>query len=1150
MLIQRARVFVCHTQIASCLWIALLVQGCVEIDMHRTVRPDRSGRETITMRAPSTGGGTDAFPGFYSGATCRSSAPQADGGRTLHRAEATFTDVAAVRHRAGFLTSSASIETAENGTNAYREVLTNSFYASLKRAPTDEARETLAAAIADAKRSLAGARLTYTIELPGAVTKSNADRTSGSSATWVLTADKLFTEQPVELTAEYRTQPEAVAAVPAAAPKAPEPKAEAAPAPQPEIVRLAAAAQAPPAQPAEPPAPKPPVVAAAPEPVAAPEPTEPKTSAPAEREPETLLAQAEDAPAAPAEAPAPEKPKDAPTAPAEAAAPEAPKATLEESPADDETTKQVKKLFAEALGKLDYKNYEQAAELLQKAIALKPNETLISNLYGQVVAKFLDAALASQNADLKARAEELQKIAYKGRLRQLHDPERIKKLIAGLKENFIDRTFAMEELTLAGDYAVPGLLKFLQENTDAEQRAYAAYVLSRLRGTAVPAIMEALKYKDPLVRQIIVQALEVIGDPRSIPALLWLAQEANAHPLVAAGAKRALLKISDAPNLLQTPASVAFLDLAKDFYEGNRKVVLPHVYEHLVWRYDPKTNELVSESVPRHLYPFRMAEEMCRNALLANPNFEPAVPLLIGVLFAQQNLLEGFFSSIKGKETPLPEEQEEAELARPIYDRLQMAPAIAQSAGRKFVYAALQRALRDAQPEVAISCIRVLPSIADGSALPTPPVPEEEALKATKGKPKPAARPIRVLPWYGPEEKEQPAPPPPVANPNSIPLDGSPLVQALSCPDRRVRYAAAEALVAIGPTQMILDAPKVMNNLSQALAETAYHVALLVDEDEAAAEELRPLLSDVGVQPVLARSQRDALTAARELPPKDFVIVSGLLKRVEPAEMLASLRRIYTLGGVPAIVITTRSDLPKMREIFAKENVTFLLRPFVAASVRGAIDEVLKTTPAPKGKDLAASYASSAARALASVNAATSIFKLEDALDALLEAVSSAVQPDAVRIPCVTAIQHAAKPRSVPYLIQVYGDPKSSKDLRLSLLAGIGACAVSRKDLPEDVDAKVNEVIRGAAVDADPDFRKAAAFAFGLRGGAEGDFVETIDDLVGKNSPPPPPAAPAPAPAEGEKPAAGEAAPAPEAPATPPAEAPKAPPPAVAPEEK
>ncbi|HRT96393.1 MAG TPA: HEAT repeat domain-containing protein, partial [Planctomycetota bacterium] len=956
--------------------MAVAVAGCVEVEVRRTLAPDLSGRETITLRAPKTAR-TDAFPGLFSGGTCLPPTVQAAAGDlVLHSAAITFPDVTRFRHQAEFLASAATLVQGQDGLASYRETLTNSYFKSLGRAPSEEAKKSLAAAMEDAKKSLAGARLTYTIEFPGPVAKSNADRVSGNQATWTLVADKLFDGRAVELTAEYRTAPPPAVAMPAqpagtvalAAPVEPKP----APAPV-----AAPAAPAPPAPAAAPaPAPVAPVEAKAPEAPAPKAPEQPVTR-PSSRLEDILLAQADapaEAPAAkekeaePAEKEAPKKPAPKVVAPKRPKAPEAedmtspaiakkPPADLAEVPNDDPTTTEVKKLFRDALVHLDYKRYDKAAEVLQKAIALNPNSVLISNLYEQVVAKFLDAALDSKSPELKAQAEALQRLAYRGRIEQLRDPNRIKELVDALRKGFLPRTFAIEELTLAGDYAVPSLLQFLIDNQDPELRAYAGHVLSRMRGTAVPAICEALKYNDPMIRQILVLALEVIADPRSAPALLWLVQEPDAHPLVVAGAKRALSRISDDPSLLQTPAPAAFLDLAKDYYDGNRKVLMPHVYEHLVWRYEPAKKAIVSEAVPQYLYALRMAEEMCRNALLANPDYEPAIPLLLCAGFAQQNLLEAFFVSLEGKQPLSKDEQAEADLAKPLRERLQMAPAIARAAGQKFVYAALQRALRDGRSEVAISCIRVLGEIATPASLPTPPLSEEEMQKAAKKKEPPKRR--RIMVWYGADEKAEPAPPPPAASPFSIQLDGSPLVDALSFPDRRVRYAAAEAIVAIAPTEVIRDAPKVMANLAQALSETAFHVALLFEEDESRAEEIRPLLRDAGVLPVLVRTPTDALSAARELPPKDLLIVSGELKRVDVAEAIANLRRVYTVAGAPLIVLAPKAEEAAIRERLSKEKPIVLTRPLTVGAVRAAVEEVLKGAPEPKNRDAAARHAAS-----------------------------------------------------------------------------------------------------------------------------------------------------------------------------------------------
>ena len=784
--------------------------------------------------------------------------------------------------------------------------------------------------------------------------------------------------------------------------------------------------------------------------------------------------------------------------PAPVPLPQKPKASLEESPEDSETARKVKQLFREALVHLDYKRYDKAAEALQKAIALKPDAQFIYALYEQVVVKFLDSALESGNKGLKARAEALQKLALKGRIQRLRDPKRIEELVQALKQGFLPRTFAIEELTLAGDYAIPHLFRFIKENTSSEDRAYAGYVLSRLRGVAVPAICEALEYPDPMVRQILIQALANIGDPRSAPALAWLAQQPKGHPLVVEAARKALAKVCTDPGALRKPAAVAFADLARLYYEGSRKVVEAHVYEYLVWRYDPEKKELVSETVPSHIYHLRMAEEMCRNALMANPEYEPAIPLLLCSLFAQQQLIEAFYSTIAGKANLTEEEQQEAKLLAPVRKRLAMAKAVAQAAGKKFVYAALREALRDGKADVAVAAIRAVQEIADGSALPAPPVPEEELERQRRGARRRAMwrKPLSIFTWYGPKGRPEAPPPPPPPNPYAIELDGSPLVDALTSPNRLVRYAAAEAIVAISPTHPIRDTDKVMSNLAQALGETATHVALLVEEDKAVAEELRPHIERLGVIPVLATSERDAISAATELPPKDLIILSGSLKRIPPAEMLASLRRVYTLAAAPAIVVAARSDLPALQEAFKGQKVTFLTRPFSEAQIKDTFATILKGLPEPKNKAVAAACAVGAAQALASIDPATSIFRLTDALDALIQAAANKAHPDNVRIACCEAIARAASPKPIPALITVYNDKDSSKKLRLAALETVGACAAGTERLQEEIAKRVEQLLEAASRDPDSDVRQAAAKALGLMGGASGEFTGVMDALL------------------------------------------------------
>ena len=1053
-----------------CIALSLLVTSCVEVNVRRTIEPNRSGRQTITLRVPNgrPAVADDVFPGAFRAVTALPGSTRTERDAVVRTAAVAFSDVTQVRHQAGFLHSATTCEATADGRLVYREAIANGYLNSLNRAPDAQRKQAIAADIRKIKAALANARLTYTIQFPGRVLKSNADLVSANEATWVLTADKLFASRTVELTAECRvgTGPAVVATSASLSPKAIAParrQQPAAAAPQPRR-HAAAPALAPRIQPRR---------------LAAP------AARPAARLDGMLLAQAADA-AAPKAKPAAE-PKPVPKPKAQ---------TLDDEPGDDDATKEVKNIFRQALVQLDRKEYEKAAELLQQALALKPDSVVVANLYKVAVAKLLEGALEGKSPALKESAEKLQKIAYKGRIKQLRQPAYVKQLVEGLSKGFLPRTFAIEELIVAGDYAVPHIIKYIQDNPAANVRAYAGYVLARLGPVAVPAVSEAIKVPDPLIRQIVIQALETIGDPRAVPALLWAAQQPKAHPLVVQSARKAVAKLSGGAAAVTKPAAVAFLELAQDYYEKDRKVILPHLYEYLVWRWDPATKQITAESVPEPLYPYRMAEEACRNALIADPNFEPAIPLTVCCYFAQQNFVENFFASIAGKKLS-PAFAKEAELAKPIRERLNTAPLIAHATGKKFLYAALQRSLRDGNTGVAVSCILALRDIADGSALPKPVTEEEKARKA-KNRPKRKTRGPRRVTWFGPKIDTKAAEPVAPAKPFALPLDGSPLLQALSyTPHRRVRYAAAEALVAISPTHLIRDADRVMLNLSEALAETAEKVALLVDDDEARADQVRGLLRDVSVTPVLARTQRSALDRAAELPPKDVIVLNGQLKLAKPAAMLASLRTVANLAATPVIVVTSKADLPGLKKQFGRENVTFLTVPFDKQAVQRTLDKALKADAQPKDTDAAFTYSASAAQTLATIDPTTSIFKLNDALPALLRAVASRTYPDTVRVPACKAIEHTASRTAVPYLVNVYNDAKSSKPLRLAVLNALGACTASITELPDNVMT----VLIQASAHADFAYRAAAARAFGLRAGAGTDILDVIEYLQGRKEP-------------------------------------------------
>ena len=798
------------------------------------------------------------------------------------------------------------------------------------------------------------------------------------------------------------------------------------------------------------------------------------------------------------------------------------RATLARTSGDSDTDAAVKVHFKRALKFTESREYGKACEELQKALALKPDSRLIKDLYGLTVAKYRSRVLTQDipttlpperkkklveaKARFKELAEQLQKLDRDGYLKELTDPARNKALVAKLAGKFDDRVIAIEQIVLTADYAVPALMDFILHEKSGERRAYAGYCLSRMRGTAVPAICEALKHPDPIIRQILIDALENIADERSVPFLLWLAQEPQGHALVVASAKRALKKISSDPSLLRRPAAIAFLSLAEHYYYENQRVLLPHLYEHLVWRWDYKARKLAYGSVPRHIYPCRMAVEMARNALFVVPKFEPAVPLLICAYFAQEQLLDSFFASIKGKaDTELPEEVvEDKKRAERVAERLKTAPLVAYAAGKKFIYTALQRSLRDGRSDVAVSCIDALSQVADGSALPAPPLPEDEAArrKARKAPTRKRRRPSVIRHIYGTGEPEKPVPPP-QRNPYAIPLDGMPLIQALAYPHKNVRYAAAEAVVDMAPTHVIRDADKVISNLSEALSETAVRVALLVDQEGTTVSTLRGLLRGAGVFPMLARTQRDALALARALPPKDIIILNGQSKAVPAEKVLAALRQVESLKAAPAIVVTQATDLPRLKKLLEGENVGFITLPASAEAVTAEIEKAFDTLAKRDKEDkerselrrkaAAVRISGRAAETLAKIDPRTSLLKVRDALPALRRAAASPVRADSVRIPACRALGRIADPSALPILVSVYKHQKSTKPLRLAALRALGTCAARVRELPRDVAA----VLKDASQQSDVAYRREAARAYGRLGGAGDALIDAVERLHG-----------------------------------------------------
>nr|BBH95102.1 hypothetical protein KTA_33010 [Thermogemmatispora argillosa] len=105
--------------------------------------------------------------------------------------------------------------------------------------------------------------------------------------------------------------------------------------------------------------------------------------------------------------------------------------------------------------------------------------------------------------------------------------------------------------------SIPGLIELVLRGKEEQVAGLAARILGEMGEEVVEPILQALPQIVPGRTQLLIQVLEGLDDPRVIPALVSLLQEARAETLLTVAIVRALSRFSDAQVV---PPLIALLD--------------------------------------------------------------------------------------------------------------------------------------------------------------------------------------------------------------------------------------------------------------------------------------------------------------------------------------------------------------------------------------------------------------------------------------------------------------------------------------------------------------------------------------------------------------------------------------------------------------
>ena len=227
---------------------------------------------------------------------------------------------------------------------------------------------------------------------------------------------------------------------------------------------------------------------------------------------------------------------------------------------------------------------------------------------------------------LQPLAAELELKVETGRISLIRDAARLAEAIDFLSGTTRQRLLAEDRLIVAGEYAVPPLLRTMFENPDARTTRMVSKMLTKIGGDAVLPLSVALPHLSGEAQVVVCRVLGDIGYAHAAPALLTLVNAEGANPAAAQAAAKALGAIGIEAN---TSISTMQTVVAGQFFDRQVSVMpaaIAGVNNFWVWE---DMYGLETRAVQEAVFDDVMAMYFASNALSNDPQNEPAMSIFV-----------------------------------------------------------------------------------------------------------------------------------------------------------------------------------------------------------------------------------------------------------------------------------------------------------------------------------------------------------------------------------------------------------------------------------------------------------------------------------------------------------------------------------------
>ncbi len=305
---------------------------------------------------------------------------------------------------------------------------------------------------------------------------------------------------------------------------------------------------------------------------------------------------------------------------------------------------------------------------------------------------------------------------------------------------------------------------------------------------------------------------------------------------------------------------------------------------------------------------------------------------------------------------------------------------------------------------------------------------------------------------------------------------GHPLIEALTNEDKRVRYAAAKAMVTLNPQEPKLGMELVIPNLIDAIGEQGVRVALVIydiqdDADRNFVNGFRKLLNSVGVFAVFAPNGPEGIIQAKMFPTEDVIIIQrkiapqiyfkeDAVRKPVVETVWDTLRDDIRTRNIPRFILSDNAaEDMEARKAYEQTAQGWITKDIPKLELQALLEKLFDLPEAKKdAKDRADEIARIAAETLASIDPATTLYPFLDAVDALCRTVSPEIlREDFIRIPSARALGRYGDQRAIDVLAKVVADKDTDAERAARQVRVRVACAKAISQIFKKTDAAPTE---------------------------------------------------------------------------------------------